>query len=256
MSLRPTFRKQVSRGGFVRMGTRANAPQIHVGTYAPQIPGVDAVVNSRWAEPLGMRPGNALLVSTGIHTPESIRKPIERIVGHRASVQRMDVASRLGLDPAALQTAFLVGTAADAVGSFSYGVLGNGRIAPQPGWVATHISTETMPIIGPMTCNTLMFPQLRAALDEVIAQGLAERIHPDQYGGCYVPRFIAGTTTLSNHAFGLAFDVNVPENQRGTVGRIDPAVVQIFEHWGFTWGGTWSYTDPMHFEMNRLIRPG
>jgi hypothetical protein len=256
MSLRPSFRKQVSRDGFVRMGTRANAPQIHVGTYAPQIPGVDAVVNSRWAEPLGMRPGNALLVSTGIHTPESIRKPIERIVGHRASVQRMDVASRLGLDPAALQTAFLVGTAADAVGSFSYGVLGNGRIAPQPGWVATHISTETMPIIGPMTCNTLMFPQLRAALDEVIAQGLADRIHPDQYGGCYVPRFIAGTTTLSNHAFGLAFDVNVPENQRGTVGRIDPAVVQIFEHWGFTWGGTWSYTDPMHFEMNRLIRPG
>ena len=76
-------------------------------------------------------------------------------------------------------------------------------------WVASHISTETMPIIGPMTCNTVMFPQLRAALDEVVAEGLAGAIHPGQYGGCYVPRFIAGTTTLSNHAFGLAFDLNV-----------------------------------------------
>jgi hypothetical protein len=71
-----------------------------------------------------------------------------------------------------------------------------------------------------------------------------------------VPRFIAGTTTLSNHAFGLAFDVNVPENERGTVGQINRQVVQIFEKWGFTWGGTWGYTDPMHFEMNRLVHPG
>jgi hypothetical protein len=112
-----------------------------------------------------------------------------------------------------------------------------------------------MPIIGPMTCNTLMFPQLRAALDEIAARGLAKAIHPSQYGGCYVPRFIAGTTTLSNHAFGLAFDVNVPENERGTVGRINRDVVAILQRWGFTWGGTWRWTDPMHFELNRLVRP-
>jgi hypothetical protein len=256
MALRPQFRKQVQKDGFVRMGAGASAPQIHVGIYAPQIPQVDAIVNDSWVKTLGMRRGNALLVSTGIHTPLSIRKPIQRIVGGKASVQRMDVAARLGLDPGTTQTAFLVGSAADAVGSFSYSVLGGGHISPQEGWVTSHISTETMPIIGPMTCNTLMFPQLRAALDEIVADGLAGEIHPEQYGGCYVPRFIAGTTTLSNHAFGLAFDVNVPENERGTVGQINREVVQIFQKWGFTWGGTWGYTDPMHFEMNRLVRPG
>ena len=112
-----------------------------------------------------------------------------------------------------------------------------------------------MPIIGSMTCNTAMFPQLRAALDEIGALGLSSAIHPSQYGGCFVPRFIAGTTTLSNHAFGLAFDLNVPENQRGTVGQINRQVVSIFEKWGFTWGGTWHFTDPMHFELNRLVRP-
>lgn len=252
MALSPRFKRQVGDGGYVRMGTSASAPRIHVGAYAPQIPGVDAVVNQRWVKSLGMTKGNALLVSTGIHTPLSIRKPIQRIVGGRASVQRMDVAARLGLDPSTPQTAVVVGTAADAVGSFSYTVLGGGHIAPQQSWVASHISTETMPIIGPMTCNTLLFPQLRAALLEIVSRGLAGAIHPEQYGGCYVPRFIAGTTTLSNHAFGLAFDLNVPENERGTVGRINREVVQVFEGFGFTWGGTWHYTDPMHFEMNRL----
>jgi hypothetical protein len=165
------------------------------------------------------------------------------------------VAARLGLDPKAVQIGFLVGSAAQAVGSYSYTVIGGGRIAPQQAWVNSHISTEIMPIIGPMTCNTQMFPQLRAALEEIQADGLASAIHPQQYGGCFVPRFIAGTTTLSNHAFGLAFDVNVPENQRGTVGLINRQVVAVFEEWGFTWGGTWHYTDPMHFELNRIVHP-
>ena len=51
-----------------------------------------------------------------------------------------------------------------------------------------------------------------------------------------MPRFIAGTTTLSNHAFGLAFDVNVPENQRGTVGLINRQVVAIFQELGLHLG--------------------
>lgn len=255
MALRSGFRKQVAKSGYVRLGASADAPQVHVGAYSPQIPQVDAVVNDSWVKTLGMRKGNALLVSTGIRTPLSIRKPIQRIVGHSASVQRLDVAARLGLDPKAVQIGFLVGSAAQAVGSYSYTVIGGGRIAPQQAWVTSHISTETMPIIGPMTCNTQMFPQLRAALEEIQADGLASAIHPQQYGGCFVPRFIAGTTTLSNHAFGLAFDVNVPENQRGTVGLINRQVVAVFEEWGFTWGGTWRYTDPMHFELNRIVHP-
>ncbi len=255
MALRKRFTRQVTRNGYVKLGAGARAPRVHVGAFSPQIPQVDAVVNQTWAKTLGMRLGNALLVSTGSSTPAAARRPIQRIVGHGVSVQRLDVAARLGLDPHAVQTAFLVGSPSDAVGSYSYTVLGGGRIAPQQGWVASHISTEVMPIIGPMTCNTQMFPQLRAALAEIKAQGLASAIHPSQYGGCFVPRFIAGTTTLSNHAFGLAFDLNVPENQRGTVGRINRQVVAIFGRWGFTWGGVWRYTDPMHFELNRIVHP-
>jgi hypothetical protein len=101
-----------------------------------------------------------------------------------------------------------------------------------------------------------LFPQLRAALTEVAESGLSSAIHPGEYGGCFYPRFIAGTHQLSLHAFGIALDLNVPGNQRGTTGEIDRRVVAIFEKWGFTWGGTWHYTDPMHFELNALVRAG
>jgi hypothetical protein len=166
-----------------------------------------------------------------------------------------DVVARAGLDPDVVQTAVVAGTVADAVGVYRYNVLGGGRIAPDPGWVSEHIATEAVPILGTVTCNKLIFPQLRAALEEIITRGLADEIHPGEYAGCYYPRFIAGSTTLSNHAFGLALDLNVPGNQRGTVGQMDRGVVATFEKWGFAWGGRWRYTDPMHFEMNRLVTP-
>ena len=149
----------------------------------------------------------------------------------------------------------MTGGVADAVGTFNYTVLGGGRIAPDPSWEASHIAIETVPILGSVRCNKLLFPQLRAALREIERKGLANEIHPDEYAGCYYPRFIAGTTTLSNHSFGLALDLNVPGNQRGTVGEMDRTVVSIFQKWGFTWGGDWRYTDPMHFEMNSLVTP-
>jgi hypothetical protein len=29
--------------------------------------------------------------------------------------------------------------------------------------------------------------------------------------------------------------------------------VKIFQKWGFNWGGYWQYTDPMHFELARIV---
>ena len=81
-------------------------------------------------------------------------------------------------------------------------------------------------------------------------------LDPGQYAGCYYPRFIANTTTLSNHSFGLALDLNTAGNQRGTVGEIDRDVVAIFKTWGFAWGGDWRWTDPMHFELSEVKAVG
>ncbi|HEX5772393.1 MAG TPA: M15 family metallopeptidase [Nocardioidaceae bacterium] len=31
--------------------------------------------------------------------------------------------------------------------------------------------------------------------------------------------------------------------------------MEVFKRWGFAWGGDWSYTDPMHFELAALVEP-
>ena len=251
-------RLPVDDNDFVGLGSTADAPAVHIGAYAAQAPLIDAVVNDTWIPDLQMTPDNALLIRTGGTAPVTLRKGIEQVLaaaGTKASVQMTDAVARYGIDPDVVQTAVVVGTIADAVGVYRYSVLSGGRIAPDPAWAAEHIATQTVPILGSVTCNKAIFPQLIAALNAVQAQGLADKIHPGEYAGCYYPRFIAGSTKLSNHAFGLALDLNVPGNQRGTVGQMDRQVVAIFKSWGFTWGGDWGYTDPMHFEMNRLVQP-
>jgi hypothetical protein len=236
--------------GFVRLGNDRDAPQVHIGAYAPQVRQIDAVLNENWIEPLGMRPGNALLVNTGSVAPQDVRDDLKEIVGEDVPVQILGP----DLDITATQTAFLTGgSVAQAVGTFTYEVIGGGRIAPDPSWVEENIRTEEVPILGDVTCHKVMLPQLRAAFTEVVTRGLADEINPDEYAGCYYPRFIAGSSSLSLHSFGIAVDLNVPGNQRGTVGDIDRDVVAIMKKWGFAWGGDWSFTDPMHFEMDRLV---
>ncbi len=258
MAVSSTLRKKLPVDGddFVTLEKNPSVPRLHVGAWAPQVEGIDLVVNAAVGEALGMPQDNALVVSSGQTSPQTLRAPLASIVGDGISVQNLDVVSRLGLDPDAFQTAVLFGSFSDAVGVFNYTPIGGGRIQPAAAWVASHISTEVVPILGSVTCNNAIFPQLKAALAEVVSQNLESEIHPGEYAGCYYPRFIAGSTTLSNHSFGLALDFNVPGNQRGTIGEMDRDVVAIFKYWGFAWGGDWRYTDPMHFELNQIKRPG
>ncbi|MCF6378390.1 M15 family metallopeptidase [Nocardioides KLBMP 9356] len=250
-------KRLVDKAGMIRLGSKDSAPTLHVGAYTPQIPTIDMVVNTAWAGDIGMATDNGLLISTDKITPATIRKPLEKLVGKDASVQMLDIASQIGLDPGATLTAIPTGSGiGNVVGTYRYRVIGGGRIAPDSSWVAANIRTEPVPILGDVTCHKDLFPQLRAALLEVQQTGLASEIHPGEYAGCYYPRFIANTTTLSNHSFGLALDLNVPSNGRGTVGEMNRAVVAIFKKWGFAWGGDWRYTDPMHFELSEIKRAG
>jgi D-alanyl-D-alanine carboxypeptidase len=144
------------------------------------------------------------------------------------------------------------------IGYMRFKTLPNGFIEPDPTWIATNIATGEVPLIGTVTCHRLIFPQLHAALAEIESEGLGDQINPADYGGCYVPRFISRdpTRALSMHAFGLALDINVSQNQLGTEGNMHPDVVAAFEKWGFEWGGRWDNPkDPMHFEVVRLIAP-
>jgi hypothetical protein len=100
-----------------------------------------------------------------------------------------------------------------------------------------------------------MVAQLRGALQEVADRGLAHLIDPGQYGGCWVPRHIDWNPSkaLSMHSWGLAVDLNVSTNGLGQPPQMDPRVVEIFDRWGFVWGGRWTRPDGMHFELGAVL---
>ena len=116
------------------------------------------------------------------------------------------------------------------------------------------IVTTDVPILGRVTCHRVMVPQLAGAMAELVERGLADLIDVSQFGGCWVPRFIASDPTrgISLHSWGIAVDLNVSTNHRGTVGDMDPRIVEVMAAWGFAWGGLWSDPDPMHFELAAL----
>lgn len=71
----------------------------------------------------------------------------------------------------------------------------------------------------------------------------------------YENRSVRGSSAAkSNHAFGLAVDVNALANVMGTTGDMPAEVVAQWESEGGNWGGDWSRPDPMHFETH--LTPG
>ena len=117
-----------------------------------------------------------------------------------------------------------------------------------PAWYDAHIATRTVPLLGSVTCNVKLFPQLIGALTDVRSAGLGGEIHV--YSGCYAARTVARSPTAppSQHAYGAAIDINAPENPYGATPTMDPRIVKIFERWGFLWGGNYLTPDGMHFE--------
>ena len=73
----------------------------------------------------------------------------------------------------------------------------------------------------------------------------------DDWG--YANRYIAGSSVKSNHAFGIAVDINALKNARGRRGDMPLPVTRKAERGGFRWGGSYTYPDDMHFET--LLKP-
>ena len=151
--------------GYLTLGTQEGAPEVHIGAYAPMVKSISAVVARPRGEQMGMQDDNALLVSTGALTPSVLTAKMQKILGKDATLQVL----ALEFDVDVPQTAVLTGTtAAEAVGSFSYTPHADGRVSPDPKWVAANIRTEAVPLLGNVTCHRVMLPQLRAALSEIV----------------------------------------------------------------------------------------
>jgi hypothetical protein len=126
-----------------------------------------------------------------------------------------------------------------------------------PAWYDANIQTRSVPLLGKVTCNEALFDALIGALRDVQAAGLGNEIHT--YSGCYAARTVARSTTAppSQHAYGAAIDIDAPTNAMGdTTPAMDPRVVEVFERWGFNWGGDFVITDGMHFEYGSSSADG
>ena len=98
-----------------------------------------------------------------------------------------------------------------------------------------------------------------------------KRCLPGRYKRYYEPsagafhwRTIKGTSRLSVHSFGAAIDIGVKysnywkwtlkvhgSDQRGMIpykNNFPQEIIEIFQRYGFIWGGWWYHHDTMHFE--------
>jgi hypothetical protein len=119
------------------------------------------------------------------------------------------------------------------------------------------VGLDGAPASGAIRLHKLAAEPFRKFFRLVDEAGLGDRVL--SFGGSWVPRFVRGsTTTLSNHAYGSAIDINVPWNglkvvpalkgKRGSVRELVP----IANECGLYWGGHFSRADGMHFEVARV----
>ena len=131
-------------------------------------------------------------------------------------------------------------------------------------WSADNIVIVTIPQLvgikgapknGNIQVHKLVANQFKTLWQAWQDAGLLNRVLA--YDGSFVPRFVRGsTTTLSNHAFGSAFDINVAWNGIGTLPALKEEkgsvreLVPLANHYGFYWGGHYAKRpDGMHFEV-------
>jgi hypothetical protein len=230
------------------------ADQVPIVAVVPDaaIGGHELFVSARTALGLGVTKPRYLLVRPRdrAHVREAVRDlGAELPAGEAIRIRRRGQTPYLRqadavLPPVRLKALF---------GEFSSKPLPGGYLASDPAWERQQIVEARVPILGKVRCNREVIPLLRGALGALASRGLSNLVKPDEYGGCYSPRFSVRdpSASISHHSWGIAIDINVAENAYGAKPTMDPRVVAEFERWGFIWGGRFIVPDGMHFEFHR-----
>lgn len=135
----------------------------------------------------------------------------------------------------------------DRFGEFTIRPDGGGFLQ-EPAWRRENIVTESVPLLGRVTCHKEFIPMLRQAMEELEAAGRSDAIAPRDFAGCWNARFIANRRAISHHSFGAAVDVNFFRDLDGPASPIDPDLLAAMEAAGMTSGHIWVNPDPGHFE--------
>jgi hypothetical protein len=204
----------------------------------------------------------AVDVATGAHV--GITTPRYLLIAYRGDRPALEDHLRAALRPGSVvqfrgpgETPYLRN--ADAVlpqaqikarfGEFSYRAGTGGVFEQDPRWQAENIVTRRVPVLGTVRCHRGIVDALVGALTEIEEAGLAGLVQQAGYDGCFNPRYVAGSDSVSRHAWGVAFDMGFGNNPTGLESVQDPRLVEVLRRWGFTSGGSWLVPDAGHFEF-------
>lgn len=141
----------------------------------------------------------------------------------------------------------------------------DGVISTNLNWYKNNITSISIPQLKNITkywekvkVNKHVSHQFVGVFEDIEKEGLLKYIL--SYGGVYNPRFTRnGTGKLSQHAIGLAIDINMKWNQLGKIGAnineegtIIP-LIPIFNKYGFLSGSTFHKRDDQHFQVEYIL---
>jgi trimeric autotransporter adhesin len=128
----------------------------------------------------------------------------------------------------------------------SSGVGGTGGRAPGAAAGANGMVTISAPGGAQFTVRADLAPAFQGLINDLESSGYL--INPNDVSSYRPGATVAGTGQPSMHAGGTAIDINASRNAVGTQGNIPPEIAAaLAAKYGFTWGGSFSNRDPMHF---------
>jgi hypothetical protein len=108
-------------------------------------------------------------------------------------------------------------------------------------WAEDHIASDTLPLLGTVSCNSVTLDLLRRAMNRLRADGNSEDVNG--HGACYAPVLDPSDPDgpFTAAPFGASIDINPGTNAPGTSPSQPAALVAAMARWGFGWGGGDAY---------------
>lgn len=88
---------------------------------------------------------------------------------------------------------------------------------------------------------------VQSIFSEIEDEGLAQYV--ETFDGCWNVRRIRGIERhWSTHTWGIAIDINAATNRLGQTPTMHSGIIEIFQKYGWRWGGEFQRVDGMHFQ--------
>jgi hypothetical protein len=134
----------------------------------------------------------------------------------------------------------------------------NGDLTVDPSWVAAHVESRTLPVLGSITCHQKALNLLEDAMRELETEGRADQVQ--DVGDCddanVDPTDPEGQLTAID--FGAAIELNRNANPPGeppTEETQPPELVNLLFRSGFGWGGRDAWPQGALFRYRHPVRP-